>query len=315
MANNLPPKLDDQAWRNPGFFVNRNIMALLPSEFKTKPFMYTETESHSYLTVHSEVLTYGKKIMTSTETYTAVKETKDEIHCEQPCADSIEDTGLPVINEEDDDVNIPEFHPGTVDNPFLYDATYAQLQKFLLTIIFVAGKNATIQQKKLDDFLQLVRDELGSDAVDAAGVFTSIHNCIPDKDIKEKITGWLQTVKSGQYTRIAESIMCLGQRITDRRLDLKSCTRANLVALRGMGYKSASMFLMYTRKGWGGACLDTHVMKYIREELHVETAPVGTPPTKELYVRYENLFLQHAKALNKPVPELDFEIWSKYRVK
>lgn len=213
---------------------------------------------------------------------------------------------------------ITEFHPGTVDNPFLFDADNAQLEKFLLTNMFVAGKNATVQQKKLDQFIDVVRRDIGSYAVDTMGVITAIHNAVSSVEFDDKVRGWLEEVKAGQYTRLVKGIKSLTDRIGAARFDLRTCTRENLVGINGIGYKTASMFLMYTRKNWRGACLDTHILKYLKEEIKLENVPAATPILKAEYERLETEFLKAvdaiSRATNKSVAEIDFDIWSKYRV-
>lgn len=227
-------------------------------------------------------------------------------------------TGAPV--EEADDSNtteepaISDFHPGTVDNPFLYDASKYDLQKFILTNIFVAGKNATVQQRKLDEFIKCVRRDVGDAVVDQLGPIAAIHHSYAEAVIPEKVKGWLVEVKAGQYARITSSICSLGEYLGRNSNWLSNASRAELVNVRGIGYKTASMFLMYTRRNYTGACLDTHILKYMREELNIPNVPLSTPPLKRDYRKLEDIFIFHAKKLNRRIAELDFEIWSKYRL-
>lgn len=217
------------------------------------------------------------------------------------------------ISEETND--IPEFHRGTVDNPFLYDASLPELERFVLTNMFVAGKNASIQQVKLDQFIGCVRRDIGGDIVDTLGVLSAIHNVIPSADMNDKVLGWLKEVKAGQYSRLTAGILQLSEWIGSGQIDLRICNRAALVKIKGIGYKTASMFLMYTRRDYKGACLDTHILKYLKEETPTPNVPDSTPVLKAEYLRLESEFLKIVKASNKSVAEFDFEIWSRYRQK
>lgn len=225
------------------------------------------------------------------------------------------DTCENITEDEQQSVDeISEFHPGTVDNPFLYDATKPQLEKFLLTNVFVAGKNATIQQQKLNQFVECVRRDLGSYSVDSLGVLSAIEASIPAAELKDKVLEWLKEVKAGQYARISACIESICSKLYNGNLNLKDCTRNTLVSIKGIGYKTASMFLMYTKQNWPGACLDTHILKYLKEE-GVQNVPDSTPAIKSDYIRLENEFAARAKIKGKKVAEFDFEIWSKYRQK
>ena len=217
------------------------------------------------------------------------------------------------ITEETAD--IPEIHRGTVDNPFLYDAPVNELEQFILVNMFVAGKNASIQQVKLDQFIGCVRRDLGGDIVDTLGVLSAIHNCLTTAEVNDKVLGWLKEVKAGQYTRLTHGIIQLAESIGSGKINLKTCDRSGLVRIKGIGYKTASMFLMYTRRRLTVACLDTHILKYLREETKVQNVPMATPSFRPEYRRLENEFISIARNLNKSVAELDFEIWSRYRQK
>jgi thermostable 8-oxoguanine DNA glycosylase len=110
-------------------------------------------------------------------------------------------------------------------------------------------------------------------------------------------------------------IVQLASHIGAGKIDLKQCNRLQLLKVKGIGYKTASMFLMYTRRGKTVACLDTHILKYLREETTVPNVPLSTPSVKAEYQRLEKEFLMLADAAKKSPAEFDFEIWSRYRQK
>lgn len=219
------------------------------------------------------------------------------------------------VNEPEETTDIPEIHRGTVDNPFLYDATVPELEKFLLVNMFVAGKNASVQQIKLDQFINCARRDLGDYVVDTLGILSAIHNTLSLAEVNDKVLEWLKEVKAGQYTRLTNGIVQLATSIGSGAIDLKCCSRVDLVKIKGIGLKTASMFLMYTRRNSQFACLDTHILKYLREEVGTENVPLTTPSVKNEYVRLETIFRDCARQANKPIAVLDFEIWSRYRQK
>lgn len=219
------------------------------------------------------------------------------------------------VNISEETTDIPEFHRGTVDNPFLYDASLPELERFILINMFVAGKNASIQQAKLDQFIGCVRRDIGDHVVDTLGILSAIHNTIPSAEVNDKVLGWLKEVKAGQYSRLTSGIIQLAEWIGSGQINLQDCNRAQLVKIKGIGYKTASMFLMYTKRNFAGACLDTHILKYLRDETPVQNVPESTPVTKAEYKRLEDEFLKIVRASGKKVAEFDFEIWSRYRQK
>ena len=206
------------------------------------------------------------------------------------------------------------FTPGTVDNPFLYDADIATKQKFLLTIMFVAGKNATTQQKKVDAFIDCVKRDIGDIPVSTMGVFAAIHAAVPTTTLDTQVEQWLQEVKVGQYSRLTAAIKSACVRLAVGTLNLTYPTRQALSNTVGVGLKSASMFLLYTVPGWRGAVLDTHILKFIRDTLG-EEVPLATPAKVADYTRIEDIYLKWADKQKKSLSELDFEIWSSYRKK
>lgn len=220
------------------------------------------------------------------------------------------------VNTSEEITEISDIHRGTVDNPFLFDAKVPELEKFVLVNMFVAGKNASVQQAKLDQFVNCVRRDLGEHIVDTLGVLSAIHNVLPNTEVNDKVLGWLKEVKSGQYSRLTNGIVQLAEHIGAGKIDLKNCNRSQLIKIKGIGYKTASMFLMYTRRnGPPVACLDTHILKYLREETQTPNVPLTTPVVKAEYRRLEDAFLAIVRTTGKSVAEFDFEIWSRYRQK
>ena len=98
-------------------------------------------------------------------------------------------------------------------------------------------------------------------------------------------------------------------------LDLRTCERDALVEFPGIGYKTASFFMNCTRRDTHCACLDTHILRWLREERGYPDAPAASPQSKKQYTHWEAIYLEEARVADRPPKELDFELWLKYSTK
>jgi hypothetical protein len=192
----------------------------------------------------------------------------------------------------------PTAESGTVYNPFLYDATPGQLERFLLIGVCVAGKVARQQQEKFDMFEML----LWRRHRDARSLFALLRAAG-----EQEVYDTLRVVKMGQYARITAAFMGLAR----SALELESCTRDQLCDIKGIGMKTASFFILFTRRYAPISCLDVHILNYLRETGLAPHAPRATPGSLKLYLDLEAIFVKHAQELGRPTGELDFEIWLK----
>lgn len=210
-------------------------------------------------------------------------------------------------------------NPGTVESPFLFDATDTQLERFFLLGAFVAGKHAGMQQIKLDQMLDnlQVQHPFGTSPLDMLQRCWVMDGC-PRANLGGEVAelvahnmyipAHLKAVKAGQYTRLSWLFYRVAALYHDEQFDLRTITREQLIELPGYGLKTASFFLMFTRPGIEMSCLDVHILKYLREKGLAVDAPKSTPPPRE-YMRLEQVFLQHCRTLGRNPAELDFEIW------
>jgi len=210
-------------------------------------------------------------------------------------------------------------NPGTVESPFLFDATDTQLERFFLLGAFVAGKHAGMQQIKLDQMLDnlSVHQPGGTSPLDRlmrcwvmdGSPRTNLGAEVADLVARNmNVPAHLRAVKAGQYTRLSWLFYRVSALYHDKQFDLQTITREQLIELPGYGLKTASFFLMFTRPGIELACLDTHLLKYLADQNLAPNVPRSTPPPKE-YMRLEQVFLQHCRDLHRNPAELDFEIW------
>jgi len=182
-------------------------------------------------------------------------------------------------------------NPTTITN---YNRTEAELEEFLMFAILVAGKTAKTQAKKLEQFLS---------------------NCpyakyTPFQHLEylvktNTLTAEMMQYKLGQYKRLL--VAFLG--ILRFEGKLKSVTIEDLESIKGIGSKTARFFLLHSRKNVEVAVLDTHILKWLREQGH--DAPKATP-SKKKYAVLEKIFLTEALKRDILPADLDLQIWKSY---
>ena len=170
-----------------------------------------------------------------------------------------------------------------------FHRTREELQEFFLFCVFVAGKRADMMAQKLDQFLDGCTEP-----------FVFIEKLLKSDSLEKR----LRECRTGQYRKLTK---CLPEAI---KLDLKSCSVCDLEKIHGIGPKTARYFVLHTRKNAEIAVLDTHILRFMREELGLET-PKSTPTGKR-YLQLERAFLDFARKKNEPVAVLDLQIWRKY---
>lgn len=191
-----------------------------------------------------------------------------------------------------------------VQAPQLFDATDLQLEQFLLLTVVVAGKNATIQQQKLGGMLQALKVRFPCLSPMAA----------LGKLNQDEIEDYLRAYKVGQYARLSRLLTQLSDDIPDGLLNLRTCTSAHLEQYPGIGPKTARFFLLYTRRNYRAAVLDTHVLQWMqanRKALKLPTrvkVPRSTPVGAR-YAELEAALLRHCDENGLDPAELDFAVW------
>lgn len=200
-------------------------------------------------------------------------------------------------------------HPeGTVYNPMLLNGTDAQLQKLLMTGVVVAGKVARIQQEKLDAFLLQLRNHLVAHKSPYANhtPFDQVSAVLGSAGGELVIEQLLKSVKLGKYKLLLASFQAMAWGC----YDLRTCTREDLCNIPGVGMKTASFFILFTRPGVRMCCLDTHILQYMKEHELADDVP-RVPRSKKDYLRLEQAFLRYCdeKHPHETPAEVDFNIW------
>jgi len=172
----------------------------------------------------------------------------------------------------------------TPSEPTNFNRTQSELEEWLLFCVVVAGKTATQQALKLEQFLNF----------GTGTPFEKIRNC---PNLRER----LEESKLGQYTRIEH---VFSQIVL---LDVTKVTIAQLETIKGIGPKTARFFFLYSFPNQNIAVLDTHILSWLREQGYV--APKTTPDLKK-YILLEQIFLEEAQKRNLTPAELDIQIWN-----
>lgn len=182
-------------------------------------------------------------------------------------------------------------NPSEITN---FSRTQYELEEFLLFAISVAGKQATMQAKKLDIFLSLLEKEYSK-----KWLYFSPFKALSYLD-HITVMECLKESKIGQYNRLrtAFKIVC--------EYDPSTVSVEHLESIKGIGPKTARFFLLHSRKDQNIACLDTHILSWLREN-GVPT-PKSTPPIKR-YKEIEIEFLKKAKESGMSVADFDLKIW------
>lgn len=192
----------------------------------------------------------------------------------------------------------------TVLDPIRYDATAHELQDWLLTGICVAGKTAIIQEAKLTHFYQkLYQTTHAPKHALPIPLIARLHA------EGEALPLWREA-GLGKYTVTTKLFDALAQGIPD----LLTCPLEALLALPGVGQKTARFFILFTREGAQVACLDTHILRFLREQ-GVRNVPQGSVSSPARYRELEQIFLKRiAKMYPKLTPaQADFQIWKNAR--
>jgi hypothetical protein len=173
-----------------------------------------------------------------------------------------------------------------------FSRTQAELQSFFLFGLFCAGKNSDYAAKCLARLLANRTGDTPFQILKELGE-TGIHNALVASRI-------------GQYNRLTKAVMGAVD------LDLATCTLEELMKVHGVGQKTARFFLLHTRPNCQCAVLDTHILKWLRD--NQVDAPQNTPTSVKQYKDLEEKFLFLAN-INFPfmsIADVDLTLWMKY---
>lgn len=173
-----------------------------------------------------------------------------------------------------------------------FSRTLPELQEFFLFALFCAGKNSEYASKCLNRIL----DREGSDTL-----FERFKN-LGESEVRDTLVN----ARIGQYGRLTKAIM---QAVN---VDLNKCSLEDLMNIHGVGPKTARFFLLHTRQNYICAVLDTHILKFLRD--NQVDAPQNTPTNLKKYNDLERQFITIAteKFPTMTLADLDLSLWMKY---
>lgn len=171
-----------------------------------------------------------------------------------------------------------------------FNRTDAELELAWMFCMSVAGKTARVVAKQLEAFLLL----------EGSG---SPYERVRAMIQKGTLLDNMKTARLGKYNLLEKGYT------QSLSLDLRTVTREDLRAIPGVGYKTASYFILHTRPGQNIATLDRHVLNHLGKIGYA--VPDGTPNDKR-YLELEKVFLAEAKKAGKTAAEYDLELWNQY---
>lgn len=166
-----------------------------------------------------------------------------------------------------------------------------ELLEFWLFCLFVRGKNADVQARKLQEFIEVL-----------GGIETFIHHK------RERVDETLRLVRSGQYESLVGAIMGTIDAMRKRYSFLREATVAELEAIPGVGPKTSRFFVLHSRPKVRVAVLDTHILNYMNHGMDMDV-PRSTPPSGERYKELEEAFLLQADYEGVDPAAFDLAIW------
>ncbi len=177
-----------------------------------------------------------------------------------------------------------------------FNRSEGDLQRFLIFCICVAGKPAQITSKKL------AQAKFWNEELPLSYIFANQDLLLPQ----------LLEIKIGQYGRIQKALVIASTMINNGQLNLFSCAPSDLEKIPGVGPKSSRFLILHSRSNQRFAVLDTHILKYMKENNLDTSIPKNTPNGKR-YARLEAKFIEYCDALGKSIAEVDLDIWKTYQ--
>ena len=161
-----------------------------------------------------------------------------------------------------------------------------------MVAICVAGKNAITQAKKVHQFLS---------GIEGVSPFDKVRELIAKGGLLKR----LKEVRMGQYKRIKKAFE------DSLDLGLRNCSLTDLTNILGVGNKTSRFFLLHSRRSCEYVVLDTHILRFLREQCGMADIPKSTPtnPVKysEIEERAKKILI--AKFPSFSLDEIDLKMW------
>jgi thermostable 8-oxoguanine DNA glycosylase len=161
-----------------------------------------------------------------------------------------------------------------------FHRTDSELQSFLIFAVAVAGKNADSVAPKVNRMLKDWKTQ----------PFTYLRQ---NRD-------WIETImreyRMGPYDQRMIPAM---NGIID--LDLRTCTIADLEAIKGIGPKTSRFFMLHSRPDQEMVVLDVHLLRYCKQKFRMKV-PKSTPSGK----RYLAIEAEAVRRIKRRFPKTSF---------
>ena len=174
-----------------------------------------------------------------------------------------------------------------------YNRDQCELETFWLFSILVAGKNSDTTSKTLSKFLrQLPPWQTPFQAIRELGE-VGLYNMLVENRV-------------GQYNRITKAIM------GSLNLDLRTCTKEELMGVYGVSHKTSRFFLLHTRPFCDEIVLDTHILSWMKNKCGINDVPDNTPQNRKQYETIASICkgLMENRYPNMSLAQIDLLIWA-----
>lgn len=186
-----------------------------------------------------------------------------------------------------------------------FNRTQSELQEFLLFAIVVAGKNAKTQATALERFLaRRRRDEAPFEYL--VRLWRSSYG----------MNAAVREARLGQYRRIIGAFSDIARSIAYQQANspfasLHTVQTVELERIHGVGPKTSRFFILHTQADASVACLDTHILKFLRA-MNIKGVPDVTPQNMKTYGYLEGEYLRICRTLHVHPATFDLAVWNLY---
>lgn len=194
-----------------------------------------------------------------------------------------------------------------------YDCSDAELDEQIVFWIMVAGKKAKPTAKRVEtlrlNLQKFYRVRTGCIVPESIITLLSLYiRCaMVSYPATFHLADTLKKLGFGQYNQKASYLIDL----VNSGVNLRTCSVDDLVAIKGVGPKTARCFVLHTRQGARVAGLDTHILRYLRQHTDVVNVPKATPTGKQ-YDRLEAIILGIADIKGLSAAAFDLQVWTHY---
>ena len=171
-----------------------------------------------------------------------------------------------------------------------FDRTRNELLEFWLFCLFVRGKNADVQARKLDEFIN------------------QMHGLPKMPEMAGMVEFKLRQVKAGQYGTLTPAIRETLVKLEGDPDFLRRASARELEGIYGVGPKTSRFFILHSRPKSRVAVLDTHILQYLSDR-GTKNVPRTTPAAGTRYAALEEAFLFDADFYGVDPAAFDLAIW------